>query len=129
VATAALTSQTVSAASFTWWNKDLSYFNEEIGQFINATPSPVVVSDIGDDYTNTGDLISLSYHLKPTTSLALTKSEDQWVQSEAFRAQILGKTTIVFRPSTALQQSLEQNYGVLSPLLGQGRRLWQILPR
>jgi uncharacterized membrane protein len=100
VLVAAIVSCTLSAVAETWWNKDLSYANAEVAALINARASqtsPVVVSDIGDDYTNTGDLISLSYRLKENVRLYLT--------SEAPNLSPLGGETTVlfFRPSVKLK--------------------------
>jgi len=120
-----LASLTVSAASFTWWNKDLSYFNAAIADRINATPAAILISDSGDQYTNMGDLISLSYLLKPDTPLLLLNKEVDWADTAAFKAQIEGSTALVFRPSGHLRTSLEKNYGSLSLLFPEGD-LWTV---
>jgi uncharacterized membrane protein len=121
----ALASQTVSAAAFTWWNKDLSYFNAEVAQRLNARPT-LVISEVGDDYTNTGDLISLSYLLNKDVRLLLIR-EPSWVKTPGFKAQIQGANPIVFRPSQALQRSLEQTFGGLQSTYPEGR-LWKLPP-
>ncbi|MBD2021937.1 glycosyl transferase family 39, partial [Leptolyngbya sp. FACHB-36] len=120
--TASVVSCTVSALSFTWWNKDLSYFNAETARRINAVPSAIVVSDIGNDFTNTGDLISLSYLLKPDVRLLLLK-EAAWVQTTEFSEQIKGSTPIVFRPSQRLRESLKPN--ALTPFLPEAH-VWRL---
>jgi uncharacterized membrane protein len=113
---ASLVSLTVSAMADTWWNKVPSYFNAEIARQINAVPSPLVISDRGDDFTNTGDLLSLSYRLHPTVRLLLLQ-DSSMVYSPSFQAGIAGTTAIVVHPSEKLQMALEQRYGTLQPLL------------
>ena len=118
-----LASLTVSAAAFTWWNKDLSYFNGEVAQRLNAGPA-LVISEIGDDYTNTGDLISLSYLLNQNVRLLLVR-EATWVRTPEFKRQIQGANPIAFRPSRPLQRSLEQTFGPLQLVYPEGR-LWKL---
>jgi uncharacterized membrane protein len=103
VLAAALLSDGVSAMAQTWWNKDLSFSNAEIAQLINADAakgSPVVISDIGDDYTNTGDLISLSFRLKPNVRLFLT-AEPPNLDPIATEPDVL-----LFRPSSKIRLAL-----------------------
>lgn len=99
--TASIASCTVSAISDTWWHKSLSYFNAEVAKKVNASNSPILLSDIGDDYTNTGDLISLSYLLdndvrllllSQSSNLEMVPNESQW---------------FIFRPSMKLQEAIE----------------------
>ncbi|NJP10401.1 MAG: glycosyl transferase family 39 [Leptolyngbyaceae cyanobacterium RU_5_1] len=121
---ASLASLTASALAESWWNKDLSYFNDKIARLINATPAPIVISDIGDDYTNTGDLISLSYRLKDDVSLFLVKSP-RFVRTAEFKSVIQEGTAIAFRPSGRLKQALEQTFGDLPRMLVE-ERLWKL---
>ncbi len=111
-----LISLTVSALSNSWWNKDLSYANDKIADVINQTPSPLIVSDIGDDFTNTGDLISLSYRLNKPVSFLLV-NDPEIVNTPEFQATLQGTNAIAFRPSRKLQANLEQTYGKLSRVL------------
>lgn len=99
--TGSVASCTVSAFSDTWWNKDLSYSNAEVARRINATSCPIVISDIGDDFTNTGDLISLSYLLHDDVRLLLL--------SQPFNLKLLqgNSNPYVFRPSGKLREALE----------------------
>ena len=99
--TASIASCTISAISDTWWHKSLSYFNAEVAKKVNASNSPILLSDIGDDYTNTGDLISLSYLLdndvrllllSQSSNLEMVPNESQW---------------FIFRPSMKLQEAIE----------------------
>ncbi|MEM9483938.1 MAG: hypothetical protein AAGA83_09635 [Cyanobacteria bacterium P01_F01_bin.116] len=66
-----LVSGTLSAASFTWWNKNISYHNNTIGEIIRQTEKPLVMASLGD--TGLGNAISLSYAVPPTTAFMLFK--------------------------------------------------------
>jgi len=63
---ASLTSAFLSARADTWWVKDLSFSNGIVADYLNQANKPLVITDRGDLYINTGDLLSLSYRLKPT---------------------------------------------------------------
>lgn len=119
-----LASLIVSAASNSWWDKDFSYFNDRTAETINVVPDAIILTDIGNDYINTGDLLSLSYRLQPDTKLLLIATPE-FIETEKFKTAIQGKTAIVFRPSKLLQQILEQIYGQVTPMLA-GERLWKI---
>ncbi|ARV62393.1 glycosyl transferase family 39 [Nostocales cyanobacterium HT-58-2] len=121
--TGAIASCTVSAFSESWWNRDLSYFNAEVVRRINATPSPLVISEIGDDYTNTGDLISMSYLLDDDVSLLLLS---QPPQLENVKSLLLNSVEpFVFRPSKNFIESLKLEQGQLVQVFPFGK-LWQI---
>ncbi len=115
-----LISLTVSALSTSWWNKDLSYANNTTADVMNQTPTPIVISDIGDDFTNTGDLISLSYRLNKPVGFLLVKDSD-FISTPEFRAALQGNTAIAFRPSQNLFAKLEQIYGKLSRAIAMER--------
>jgi len=121
-----LISLTVSALADSWWNKDLSYANNKTADVMNQTPTPIVISDIGDDFTNTGDLISLSYRLNKPVGFLLVKDPD-FISTPEFRAALQGNTAIAFRPSRNLLAKLEQIYGKLSSALTI-EKLWKIPP-
>ncbi len=122
--TASVASCTLSAASDTWWSKDVSYFNAAAARLINAVPFPMIVSDRGDDFINLGDLISLSYRLEPTVRMLLLNQNADWVTTESFKSQTDGATVLAFRPSSQLRQSLERSRGTLQFL--KPARLWQV---
>lgn len=124
MAIASLTSLTVSALADSWWNKDVSFANHYTADLVNQTASPIFISEIGEDYTNTGELISLSYRLTPDTPLLLLKSPE-FVNTPEFAAIVQGKTAIAFRPSPPLKQVLEQQFGQLTPALSI-ERIWRI---
>lgn len=117
--TGSIASCTVSAFSDTWWSKDLSYFNPIVAKAINAETNQPLISEIGDDFTNTGDLISLSYLLRRDTPMYLLK--------QPFNPQLLQaySAPLVFRPSQQLCQSFEQKQIGLEAVFKPGR-LWRL---
>ena len=118
VFTASIASCTVSAFSDTWWSKDLSYFNAEVAKNINkevianrSIKDTIVISDRGNDFTNMGDLLSLSYLLdKDVRLMLLSQSPDM---------ELLTKYSapLVFRPSEKLRSALKGNQRRLEPIL------------
>lgn len=118
VFTASIASCTVSAFSDTWWSKDLSYFNAEVAKNINkevianrSIKDTIVISDRGNDFTNMGDLLSLSYLLdKDVRLMLLSQSPDM---------ELLTKYSapLVFRPSEKLRSVLKRNQRRLEPVL------------
>jgi uncharacterized membrane protein len=97
----------ISAQAKTWWNKDLSYYNAEVAKQVNAaaqTASPVVISDMGDDYTNMGDLLSLSYEFQENVRLLLVN------QSPDFSQLPENAPVFVWRPSKRLKTELEKTW-------------------
>lgn len=126
VFTASIVSCTVSTFSDTWWNKDLSYYNAEIARVVNknklnviSSKPQVIIADSGDDFTNMGDLISLSYLLDKDVQLLLL--------SESYNFDLLRDyaDSFVFRPSEKFRLAIEQKQGKLEPVLDYGR-LWRL---
>ncbi|MEG4044775.1 glycosyltransferase family 39 protein [Microcoleus sp. Pol17_C1] len=122
VFTASVASCTVSAFSDTWWSKDLSYFNAEVAKIINkeaianrSIKDTIVISDRGNDFTNMGDLLSLSYLLDKDVRLML--------MSQSPEIEMLNKYSapLVFRPSEKLRSALKQNQRRLEPILEYAR--------
>ncbi|MEM7062982.1 MAG: hypothetical protein AAF572_07455 [Cyanobacteria bacterium P01_B01_bin.77] len=64
-----LVSATLSAASFTWWNKNISYHVHKIGNVIRQSEKPLVLSELTS--TGLGNAISLSYAVPPETEFVL----------------------------------------------------------
>ncbi|HEY9727000.1 MAG TPA: glycosyltransferase family 39 protein [Chroococcales cyanobacterium] len=81
--------------------------------------APLVLSDIGDDFTNTGDLISLSYRLNKDVQLLLL---NQPPNLEPFQGYT---DALVFRPSQPLFQVFKQQQIQLEKVYDPGR-LWRI---
>ncbi|MGD1704455.1 hypothetical protein [Dapis sp. BLCC M229] len=99
--TASIASCTISAFSDTWWNKSISYFNAEVAKKVNGSDSPILLTDLGDDYTNTANLISFSYILDDKVRLLLlSKSPNlEMVENES--------EIFVFQPSGKLGEALK----------------------
>ena len=117
-----IASCTVSAFSDTWWNKDLSYYNAEVAKIINknvtnavSPKSTILISDKGDEFTNTGDLISLSYLLDPDVQLLLLSDSPNFDRLQSYT------DSFVFRPSEKLRLAIEQKQGKLEPELEYAR--------
>ena len=118
VFTASIVSCVVSSFSDTWWSKDLSYFNAEVARKINqeaianrSIKDTIVISDRGNDFTNMGDLLSLSYLLdKDVRLILLSQSPD---------IEMLNKYSapLVFRHSEKLRSALKRNQRRLEPVL------------
>lgn len=68
-----IVSGTLSAASFTWWNKNIGYHINTMGEVIYRTERPLVMVNL--DATGLGNAISLSYEVAPETAFMLFKSE------------------------------------------------------
>ncbi|MEO0394694.1 MAG: hypothetical protein AAF243_01755 [Cyanobacteria bacterium P01_A01_bin.137] len=66
-----LVSGTLSAASFTWWNKNIGYHVNTMGAVIRETDNPLVMAELGS--TGLGNSISLSYVVAPETTFFLFK--------------------------------------------------------
>ena len=110
----------LSAKADTWWSKDLSYLNAEVIQRLNAEPDPsILIADMGDDYTNTGDLISLSYGLKPSLRLFLVSAQPDFAPLAA------QPHLLVFRPSKRLKAAFVAQGWRLMPL-SESAKLWRI---
>ncbi len=116
--TGSIASCTVSFLSNTWWSNVPSYSNAEVAQRINANPSPLLVSDQGNDGTNLGDLISLSYLLNSDVRLLLlSKPPDLTLLPSSINA-------FVFRPSQSLKKTLEKKSDELKLVFAPGQ-LWK----
>ena len=122
VFTASVASCTVSAFSDTWWSKDLSYFNAEVAKNINkeaianrSIKDTIVISDRGNDFTNMGDLLSLSYLLDKDVRLMLLSQSPDMEMLNKYSAPL------VFRPSEKLRSALKQNQRRLEPILEYAR--------
>jgi uncharacterized membrane protein len=109
----------VSALSDSWWNKDLSYHNAEVVQIVNPAGSPILISDMGNDSTNMGDLVSMSYHLKPNVNLFLVS------QSPNFTTLGDPSQAFLFRASQSLQTAIAEQGWKTKPV-SHPARLWQI---
>ncbi|MGB3508445.1 MAG: glycosyltransferase family 39 protein [Microcoleaceae cyanobacterium] len=117
--TASISSCSVSAVSDTWWSKSLSYFNAEVAKKINASDSRLLLSDVGNNYTNTGDLISLSYLLDDDVRLLLL-SKSPNLEMVAGESELF-----VFRPSGKLREAIKaKQWELKSAVAGE---LWRVI--
>ncbi|PSB11301.1 glycosyl transferase family 39 [filamentous cyanobacterium CCP2] len=122
VLASSLISCVISAQATTWWSKSVSYFNAEVAQAVNAiasTEPTILISDPGSDFTNTGDLISLSYKLNGTVQLFLAGKSPN-LDEVADQPNLL-----LFRPSQSLETAIDQRGWQLEPISHPGK-LWQI---
>lgn len=121
--TGSILSCTISAFSDTWWSNVPSTFNAEVARRINATESPLLISDGGNDGTNIGDLISLSYLLHNDVQMLLL--------NPPFNLKLLSNKTknvnnvFIFRPSEQLRKTFQQEQNLLKMVFLPGQ-LWQI---
>jgi len=118
VFTASIVSCVVSSFSDTWWSKDLSYFNAEVARKINqeaianrSIKDTIVISDRGNDFTNMGDLLSLSYLLDKDVRLMLLSQSPDIEMLNRYSAPL------VFRPSEKLRSALKRNQRRLEPVM------------
>jgi uncharacterized membrane protein len=107
--TGSIISNIVSANAQTWWSKDLSYYNSQVSDRLNAVSPAILISNIGDDFTNTGDLISLSYSLKADVKLLLlADNSTQKIAPDLIPELNKNANSIyVFRPSLQLFKLLK----------------------
>jgi uncharacterized membrane protein len=128
ILTLSVFSNWVNAYADTSWTKDLSYHNAEIARIVNAAPQPLIISDIGDDYTNTGDLLSLSYILAPKVQLLLLGKpiDPQVILQQVNSGQFDGM--FVFRPSFDILSTLPMLDLPHENIFPAGK-LWQVQPQ
>ncbi|MBD2313805.1 glycosyltransferase family 39 protein [Desertifilum sp. FACHB-1129] len=88
-----------------WWNKVLSYNNPQIARIINTSPNPLVVSQYSD--IRLGNLISLSYKLRPDVKLQLVIEPNIPQISQDF------SDIFVYEPSEVLTQELMARYDLM----------------
>ncbi|MBF2020481.1 MAG: glycosyltransferase family 39 protein [Hydrococcus sp. C42_A2020_068] len=113
---------TLNALADTSWSKDLSFHNWEVARAINASSSPLLISDRGDDWTNLGDLLSLGYILDPDVRLTLFSYPTNPEKVREILAENQSEV-FVFRPSTKLFSAIEKAGGKLETVSVQGRLL------
>lgn len=117
-----IVSCSISAAARSWWHQVPSYENAEVVERVQAETNPksVMLSDLGEDFTNTGDLVALSHDLPESTRLFLTQQQSPNLTALANEPNIM-----VFRPSPVLRQAITQQGWQLQPV-SQAARLWRI---
>lgn len=88
---------------------------------VNSLTAPILVSDVGDDLTNAGNLIALSYRLDNTVKLLLLDQPPDLTRLDRQAGNLLA-----FRPSTSLQQALTQHRWQIGDPLVEGEQLWPL---
>ena len=104
----AFTSLLTSARAETWWNKDISYYNGQITEFLNNAASPTLITDLeGGSRTNLGNLLALSYRLNKDIPLIVVSNSgiDLDIPIPAAQDDL---TLITYRPSKHLRSRLEK---------------------
>jgi len=86
----------ISSQSEVWWTKYYSTRLPAVAEIINQSPNPLLISD-----SQTGDLLTLSYLLKPNVSLIVNPlctncGMSYPSQSEAFIPQVSGNFSDIF---------------------------------
>jgi uncharacterized membrane protein len=124
--TGSIISCSVSAAADSWWNKDLSYLNARVIRIVNREvtradqSAPILLSPMGDDYTNMGDLVAMSYGLSPAVRLYLVTAQPDFTPIAQER------NVLVFRPSVLLKDSIQGQGWTLEPVFADAK-LWRIV--
>ncbi|HEY9620915.1 MAG TPA: glycosyltransferase family 39 protein [Crinalium sp.] len=109
----------VSSQATSWWNKGSSFYHPAIATIINQTERPLLISNSRG--TNSGNLVSLSYLLNPTSRLLL-------VTDAELPAIPTGYSDIfVYNPNTALRHVLQPQYESV-PVHEPGK-LWKLVPK
>jgi uncharacterized membrane protein len=126
--TGTIASCTLNTFSDTGWSKGISYANAEVARVINRErmntvpiKPPLILSDIGD-FTNTGDLISLSYLLHEHVQFLLLSQLPNLELLQGY------STSFAFRPSKQLCLALEQKQIRLEQAFREGP-LWRLRPK
>lgn len=106
VFTLSIFSSSLNSLSNTSWTKDISYYNGQVIKIINASSSPIIITDMADSFSKMPHLLSLSYNLDPKVRLFLLKSppNPELVQQAVQNAK---GDIFTFEPSRQLKQTLE----------------------
>ncbi|HAO09683.1 MAG TPA: glycosyl transferase family 39, partial [Planktothrix sp. UBA8407] len=101
VFTFSLISISMSANSQSWWHQVPSNKIPLIARHLNQNKSVNMIVDQGIDYTNLGNIISLSYELNPNIKLFMVNSEPNLLLLP------IGQKIFIFNPSQELRQRIE----------------------
>ncbi|MEM6425236.1 MAG: glycosyltransferase family 39 protein [Cyanobacteria bacterium P01_D01_bin.128] len=111
--TGAIASNVISLPPETWWNKEPSFYVAAVAQQINQFEHPLLVSDQGPQYTNFGNLLSLSYRLDSAVSLLLNW---QATNISALADWPRDRPALAYEPSVDLAAALENQGWQLVPI-------------
>ena len=123
--TASITSCVVSAYSPTWWSKGVSYANAKTAAVLNRLDAPLLISDLGQNYLNQGNLISLSYRLDADVKL-LPIDKDAIATGLAAVQLHENKNVLLYQPSADLRRQAEAKWGPLPLIDPPETGLWRI---
>ena len=119
VFTFSLISISMSANAQSWWHQIPSSENPQIVQQLNKNKSATLIVDRGSDYTNLGNIISLSYELNPDIKLFMVNAEPNLLLLP------IGPRVFILNPSQKLRQRIEsQNYQLEK--VDQQSQLWEL---
>lgn len=93
----------VSAHTVRWWHQVPSYFNAAIYETLNSAENPLLISDLGRDGTNLGDLIAISYGLDDRVAILLLDRPT----TIDLRTVTANQDVFFFRPSAPLTEQIE----------------------
>ena len=109
----------VSSQADTWWSKKDSHHNPQVARIINQANRPLLISS--NNSTNIGNILSLSYLLKPETRLQLVVEPILPKIPKGFTDVFL------FNPSKNLRKKLEKEQkSKIKPVKSDEFRLWKL---
>jgi hypothetical protein len=114
----------MNAFADTSWVKVPSYHNKDITRIVNQSNKPVILSDRGDNWVNIGEVVSLSYHLKPEVKFILASYPYEAKKLDKL-IEVYKDNLFIYYPSQSLKSFLEENYGTLE-LVSNKFNLWKI---
>jgi uncharacterized membrane protein len=109
-------SDTVNAQSNTSWNKVISYSLPQVATIINQSDSPLLIGN--KTSYNPGNIIALSYLLKPSVKLQLLSTETGYIIPKGF------PDIFLLSPSDQLREKLEQEQGIKVEFIFGDNHLW-----
>ncbi|VXD21914.1 conserved membrane hypothetical protein [Planktothrix serta PCC 8927] len=119
VFTLSIISISISANSLTWWHQVPSHEIPQMARYFNQNPSSTLIVDQGSDYTNLGNIISLSYELNPKIKLFMVNSEPNLLLLP------IGPKIFALNPSQELRQRIKTDHYQLEPV-NQQTQLWEL---
>lgn len=119
---AGLASCYLNAGRFVVWSKGVSSRLPEVAAIVNTRPSPLVVGNF--ERHHPGNLLALSYLLKPDAELQFLPAHDGYVPPPG-RPHIF-----LYSPIREFRLALEKNHGVKTRLLARDLyfELWEAIP-
>ncbi|WP_013322726.1 glycosyltransferase family 39 protein [Gloeothece verrucosa] len=116
VFSAGIISCAVNAQSNTSWMKVISYSLPQVANIINQSSNPLLVGN--QSSYNPGNLIALSYLLKPEAKFQLLSDEKTYIIPKGYR------NIFLLSPSEQLSEKLEKSAGVKLEFVLGDNHLW-----